>query len=1722
MTGWSSRAGDDWGDEPAWVYEITWEWEPVPGQRYPGDPGRRKAVHTPVYEAKRDDRGVGRASVGQSPTPPPAWSSSEDQVPRRFPHRPVQHDEPPTYDPRQPQGRENLNRPGGRSAPVPPQRDEPAWNRPAAMPDRVPGDEPGWNRAASMQDRVPGEERRPQAPGDERRPQPPGDRGRPDQRRGAAPVYGRPDSARPDSARPESGRPDQTPQQPENRPHAARQEQYEARPPAARQDQAPQQFEGRPPAARPEQYEGRPHPARQEQTPPQQFEGRQAPRPAGAPPAFPAGNRATPQGQPAGNRAAAQGQEGRPSAAPTSPDTGRPGVYGASRPAAAGYYGRRPEAADAAGVYGSARPAPADAFPARPAPADAVPARPAPAEAFPARPAPAEAFPARPEVRPAPGQRSEAPFDLRPMPPDRGTPATARPAPQPTRITPPRSDAAPAPLFPAMPDRPDQVELPIVAPHPSVAGASPAPVSAPTGEPQYAPRPVSTPAAEPTHAQRPAAEAAYGTRPVSPRAAEPVYGSHPTSGPAQPAAYAPQQVSPSAYGPQPVSGYGPPPAQQPVAGPAGPSDYPQRPVSAPGQYTEHSGRPVSAPAQPAGYTAQPVSAPSQPTAWPVSAPAQPTEYSAQPVSAPGQHEYTAQPVSAPSQPSPYTAQPVSAPTQPTDYPAQPVSAPGRPTGYTPQPVSAPGQPTAYSAQPVSMPPPPTDYPPRPVSASHEVVTPHSVSGPAHPVSGPTRPVSGPLQAAEPAAATGWGSGFEAIEPVTAPPFATPPGDAEAEVFDPSVGPVAASAVESATMPEPASIEPDPAAPTAEGGHGWTAQVWEQAPAAEPEPAADEPHGLGWLLSQSGFAGSTPALSDTDTDTDTVAEPEPVAEARPVSALPETPVSAAPEKQDWFAPVSGIPSDVPEDTEPAAQPDGEVVVGTEQEPEPQPVPHGRHESPDLPTADAQFQAEAQPEPEYVQAEHVQAEPEYVQAEHAEAEPDDAQAQPEDIDAHVKYAGPDSDAEPELEAEDQPAESSELLSDGAGSSWQDEAVAENVDAPWADVELPAEDVAAEEHKPEPVAVETVDVVEDGVEPLDEEIVDAVVIESAADADAAAAIEAPPRLPELAAEPEPDEPESEPAPESQVAEIEPEPAAEAETAEPEVEHDEPQLADDESDQEQDEPELAQDEAEAAGEPHAATEAQAPAEPEAAEPEAAEPEATTEPDAADEPETAEPETADEPETIAVAETAEQAQQEPEPEPDAQLKPDAQLEPDPQPESEAAAPQPATPQPAAPIRQQRDQRTPAPNRRADPEQVLSTYPWVFDPETLRERIDDPDQMWVVIDRLTDKLEYAERDSVRARLLSLRAVAQRLAGDLDPALADAREALEHAKTAAEPQLLAITRARLAHVLHWRGEYAEADRRYAEAASPELPARLRAEIHELAGRSAFDQGRYLEAVNHFESALDLRRGADPELVERIELALDTITRHTSDGWGPYPRTREEILGHTDAARPLQDDRSGLWGYVGAVPPRFAQAQPFAESLAWVRRPDSPTWELIDEAGEVVIDASSGYRAAGPFAEGLAWVSRDSEGGWYAIDRQNRVIVPGGFDAAMPFHNGLALILRGGWGAVDQHGRIVVQPRYRAFATATVDGGPMDGFTDDGLAVVDAGERFGVIDRQGQLIVPPAHAALLIHPSGFLISDKFGLWGALDRSGATLVEMKYSDRGDVIDEIDKLVTDTRPVL
>jgi hypothetical protein len=433
-----------------------------------------------------------------------------------------------------------------------------------------------------------------------------------------------------------------------------------------------------------------------------------------------------------------------------------------------------------------------------------------------------------------------------------------------------------------------------------------------------------------------------------------------------------------------------------------------------------------------------------------------------------------------------------------------------------------------------------------------------------------------------------------------------------------------------------------------------------------------------------------------------------------------------------------------------------------------------------------------------------------------------------------------------------------------------------------------------------------------------------------------------------------------------------------------------------------------------------------------------------------------------------------------------------------------------------------------DPEQVLAQYEWRFHDETLRELVEDPDELRDLRDRLTGKLEGATDNGTRARLLSLRAVVSRILGDLNKALADGKLALAHAEATGQLRRIAIAQARLAHVLQWRGDFAEADRLFHLANSPELPDRLRATMHEHAGRSCFDQGRYIEACNHFERALDLRKVEDPDLIARTELALEAVAHKVADnGIGPYPRSEEEILRLHRPPVPTFDQQAGAWGYADrerrmVIRPVFADTQPFRDGVAWVRRPESETWELINEAGGQVIEARSGWLGVGSFSEGLAWVSRDGAGRWVAIDKGNKVVISTGFDDVRPFRRGVAAVRRGGWGAVDKIGRVVVPFQYTGYVTAMTDGRYLDGFTDEGLAIVDAGGAKGVVDRTGRMIVPPGYPTIVIHPVAFLISSPSGTWGALDRRGRPLIEPTQSSRLAVIEEIDRLLADTKPVL
>ncbi|HET6532172.1 MAG TPA: tetratricopeptide repeat protein [Actinoplanes sp.] len=189
----------------------------------------------------------------------------------------------------------------------------------------------------------------------------------------------------------------------------------------------------------------------------------------------------------------------------------------------------------------------------------------------------------------------------------------------------------------------------------------------------------------------------------------------------------------------------------------------------------------------------------------------------------------------------------------------------------------------------------------------------------------------------------------------------------------------------------------------------------------------------------------------------------------------------------------------------------------------------------------------------------------------------------------------------------------------------------------------------------------------------------------------------------------------------------------------------------------------------------------------------------------------------------------------------------------------------------------------------LEAIRWRLDGGTLREVVDDPGALRDLGGRLDEPLAE-ERDNVaRAGLLSVRAEVYRLLGELGLAAAASRLALAHAEAAGDVQATVIAQAELAHVLRLRGDFAEADRLFEVAASSEAPEVLRSVVHENAGRCCFDQGRLMEALDHFARAIRLGAPDDLDLVERIGVSLEAVYIHVlRDGWGPYPRLRSEIL------------------------------------------------------------------------------------------------------------------------------------------------------------------------------------------------------------------------------------------
>ena len=155
---------------------------------------------------------------------------------------------------------------------------------------------------------------------------------------------------------------------------------------------------------------------------------------------------------------------------------------------------------------------------------------------------------------------------------------------------------------------------------------------------------------------------------------------------------------------------------------------------------------------------------------------------------------------------------------------------------------------------------------------------------------------------------------------------------------------------------------------------------------------------------------------------------------------------------------------------------------------------------------------------------------------------------------------------------------------------------------------------------------------------------------------------------------------------------------------------------------------------------------------------------------------------------------------------------------------------------------------------------------------------------------------------------------------------------------------------------------------------------------------------------------------------------------------------------------------------------------------PQWDVIDpdRLNDLLLFCN----------EGLCKVHKDGKFGY--IDTKGNEVIPGQFDHARLFVNGMAAVAVGNrWGFIDKTGRYVINPQYD-------DAGDFLG----GVAAVRSEDKWGYIDTSGKFKVQPIFDAL--SPSSFVdglaAARMGGRIGYIDRHGKFAIPPTFEEAGD----------------
>ncbi len=231
-------------------------------------------------------------------------------------------------------------------------------------------------------------------------------------------------------------------------------------------------------------------------------------------------------------------------------------------------------------------------------------------------------------------------------------------------------------------------------------------------------------------------------------------------------------------------------------------------------------------------------------------------------------------------------------------------------------------------------------------------------------------------------------------------------------------------------------------------------------------------------------------------------------------------------------------------------------------------------------------------------------------------------------------------------------------------------------------------------------------------------------------------------------------------------------------------------------------------------------------------------------------------------------------------------------------------------------------------------------------------------------------------------------------------------------------------------------------------------------------------------------------------------------------------------------AGLFWWLNRPPAAYRPADPGLYPFFSADSMGADKMGFIDDQGNVIIqpqwdvtEPDNIYDQLLFCNEGLCKVRKDGKFGY--IDYSGKQVIPGQFDNARQFVNGLAAVSMGDqWGYVDKSGHYAINPQFSEagnfvnqvavvqsdekwglidksgrFAIRPIfDAIGKDGFVD-GLAVAKLGDKIGYIDRHGKFAIAPQFDDADSFSEGLALVRLGRKWGYINTSGKIVINPQF---------------------